>query len=490
MPQKKYMEVPSDEPRGRNISSYFRTLSIKSKSSDEVGLNHVVPAPGTPVSRLQTLKNSPESHRHVGADSDDDWNANVDSFDSPPPKHIEHIPRRSGSVHSLGPGLVMSQANTSGPLRRTPQLEASPQLEALYPSLTPARESPGMRASPGRDPAPDDLATSAQIEELNALNAKFLRFKKVITADNVNLAELKRLSWNGIPRELRAVSWQLLLGYLPTNASRRSDALARKRAEYTDGVAQVLGADHTRDTAMWHQIAIDVPRTTQHIKLYTYAATQAALQRILYLWAVRHPASGYVQGINDLCTPFFQTFLASHAPDVELCDPALLPRATMDAVEADTFWCLTKLLDTIQDNYIHEQPGILRQVRELEGLVARIDAELVVHLRAQGVEFMQFAFRWMNCLLMRELNLEMVVRMWDTYLSETPLGFATFHVYVCAAFLVKFADELKDMEFQEVIMFLQNPPTRDWGVKNMELMMSEAFIWQSLYKNAAAHLRA
>ena len=40
-------------------------------------------------------------------------------------------------------------------------------------------------------------------------------------------------------------------------------------------------------------------------------ATQC-LERILYVWAIRHPASGYVQGINDLATPFFQVFLSSY----------------------------------------------------------------------------------------------------------------------------------------------------------------------------------
>jgi hypothetical protein len=37
-----------------------------------------------------------------------------------------------------------------------------------------------------------------------------------------------------------------------------------------------------------------------------------ALERILYVWAIRHPDSGYVQGINDLVIPFFQTFLAAY----------------------------------------------------------------------------------------------------------------------------------------------------------------------------------
>ena len=36
---------------------------------------------------------------------------------------------------------------------------------------------------------------------------------------------------------------------------------------------------------------------------------QEMVERILYIWAIRHPASGYVQGINDLVTPFLMVFL-------------------------------------------------------------------------------------------------------------------------------------------------------------------------------------
>ena len=32
-------------------------------------------------------------------------------------------------------------------------------------------------------------------------------------------------------------------------------------------------------------------------------------ERILYIWAYRNPGSGYVQGINDLVTPFYVVFL-------------------------------------------------------------------------------------------------------------------------------------------------------------------------------------
>jgi len=36
------------------------------------------------------------------------------------------------------------------------------------------------------------------------------------------------------------------------------------------------------------------------------------LERVLYIWAIRHPASGYVQGLNDLITPFFVVFLTEY----------------------------------------------------------------------------------------------------------------------------------------------------------------------------------
>ena len=45
------------------------------------------------------------------------------------------------------------------------------------------------------------------------------------------------------------------------------------------------------------------------------------------------------------------------------------------------------------------------------------------------------------------------------------------------------------MDFQEVMMFLQALPTREWTEKDIELLLSEAFIWHSLYGGSAAHLR-
>ena len=42
---------------------------------------------------------------------------------------------------------------------------------------------------------------------------------------------------------------------------------------------------------------------------------------------------------------------------------------------------------------------------------------------------------------------------------------------------------------QEIMMFLQALPTKDWTEKDIELLLSEAFIWQSLFQDSRAHLR-
>jgi hypothetical protein len=59
--------------------------------------------------------------------------------------------------------------------------------------------------------------------------------------------------------------------------------------------------------------------------------------------------------------------------DPENYDPASLPPHILNAIEADSFWCLSRLLDGIQDNYISQQPGIHRSVKRMAELVKRID---------------------------------------------------------------------------------------------------------------------
>lgn len=91
---------------------------------------------------------------------------------------------------------------------------------------------------------------------------------------------------------------------------------------------------------------------------------------LMSLNACRHPASGYVQGINDLVTPFLTVFLSEHFEGpMEFWSVESLSETTVTAVEADSYWCLSRLLEGIQDHYTHAQPGIQRMVFSFQELV-------------------------------------------------------------------------------------------------------------------------
>lgn len=226
-------------------------------------------------------------------------------------------------------------------------------------------------------------------------------------SDVVDVEQLKRLSWNGVPSRWRPMVWQLLLAYLPADRKRRQQTLARKRKEYGDAIPAFYDVPASSRTIteqkMLRQILVDVPRTSPDVPLFHQDAIQRCMERVLYIWSIRHPASGYVQGMNDLATPLFVVFLSAavngnvDAPrgsasvgaadgshvHVESMDAGRIPKEKLMEVEADTYWCLTKLLDNIQDHYTAGQPGLQRQISKLEDLTRRIDDKLYSHLQVR-----------------------------------------------------------------------------------------------------------
>lgn len=59
----------------------------------------------------------------------------------------------------------------------------------------------------------------------------------------------------------------------------------------------------------------------------------------------------------------------------------------------------------------------MREDRELMDAVCVLlsPEDIHNHFKRYEVEYLQFAFRWMNNLLMRELPLRCTIRLWDTY---------------------------------------------------------------------------
>jgi len=315
---------------------------------------------------------------------------------------------------------------------RSASLAAPPSSSAQAASgPTPGTSDPGPSSSSSSGPPKKPLV-------------KLQRFGACFAKEAVDLNELRELLWSGVPDEadpsVRAKAWQLMLGYLPVHVERQVTGLSKKRREYRELVKDYFERSpemrSDNENQILRQIRVDIPRTNPGFKFFGDAVMHGIMERTLFIWALRNPASGYVQGINDLITPFLVVFLASYLnkrdEDLHELEISEVPSEVLEHIEADAYWCLSKMLADIQDHYTFGQPGIQRMVLRLKEIVKRIDEALYDHLTNNGLEFLQFSFRWMNCFLMREFPMRCVIRLWDTYIAEQASGFSNFHVYVCA----------------------------------------------------------
>ncbi|KAH9783359.1 Rab-GAP TBC domain-containing protein [Citrus sinensis] len=228
-------------------------------------------------------------------------------------------------------------------------------------------------------------------------SARVTKFTKELSAPTVILGDHKSVHAFGT-----------VSGYAPPNSDRREGVLRRKRLEYFDCVAQFYDIPDTErsddEINMLRQIAVDCPRTVPDVTFFQQVQVQKSLERILY----------------------------TCVDDWSISD--ITPEKISD-IEADCYWCLSKLLDGMQDHYTFAQPGIQRLVFKLKELVRRIDEPVSKHIEEQGLEFLQFAFCWFNCVLIREIPFHLVTRLWDTYLAEGD-ALPDFLVYIFASFLL------------------------------------------------------
>ena len=328
------------------------------------------------------------------------------------------------------------------------------------------------------------------------------KIKEICSQDFISIEELRNICWKGIPSDdplIRAECWKILLGLYPLKKELKVSIIKRKKDEYIDMCNLYSNALSNPDEVMneeelkiYRQILKDNPRTMPESSLFQHEKIQFMLTRVLYIWSLRHPASGYVQGFNDLCIPFFIVYFLEKFPEKNI-DTILklnedefkkLSEETLTEIETTIYFSLTKLLDRIQTNYTINQPGITLMIKKMELIIQKVDPKLYEYLKKYEIDYVQFCFRWMNCFLIREFPVKLILRLWDAYFSEEK-GFSEFHLYVCACLLLTFSEKLKAMtEFQELIVFLQNLPTSNWRIEDMDMLLAKSYSIKMLYSNS------
>ncbi|XP_039071769.1 TBC1 domain family member 13-like isoform X1 [Hibiscus syriacus] len=197
---------------------------------------------------------------------------------------------------------------------------------------------------------------------------------------------------------------------------------------------------------------------TCHHNIFNLLADQISIYResmrnILLLFSKLNPAIRYVQGMNEVLAPIYYVF--STDTDVQNASNA----------EADSFACFVLLLSDSVDHFCEQldnsSVGILFTLSRLAELLKANDEELWRHLEfTTKVKPQYYAFRWITLLLTQEFNLQSILRIWDSLLSN-PFGVQEMLLRVCCAMLLCAKSRLLSGDFAANLRLLQHYPDID-----------------------------
>ncbi|EDW38740.1 GL13210 [Drosophila persimilis] len=215
---------------------------------------------------------------------------------------------------------------------------------------------------------------------MSIFKARVKEFDDALAQDVVDLKELRRLTFNGVPdvQSFRALSWKLLLGYLGPRRSSWTTTLAQKRALYQQFIEELVlppghscnGAgegDGDGDVAVdsrgvglqdhplsegpesaWNtffnenkfllQIGKDVRRLCPDISFFQQP-TEYPCDIVVHSKG-EHGRRLHKRGKNEIVGPIYYVMAS---------DPDLSYRAH---AEADCFFCFTALMSEIRDFFI------------------------------------------------------------------------------------------------------------------------------------------
>ncbi|KAK7267422.1 hypothetical protein RIF29_20096 [Crotalaria pallida] len=246
----------------------------------------------------------------------------------------------------------------------------------------------------------------------------------------LNIAKvLRRIQRGGVHPSIKGEVWEFLLGCYHPNSTfdERNELKQRRRGQYDMWKAEcqkmvpVIGSGKFITTPLigddgkptdpsligaptsdkkvleWmqvlHQIGLDVVRTDRALEFYESEANQAKLWDVLSVFAWLNSDVGYVQGMNDICSPLI----------------------ILIENEADCYWCFDRAMRRMRENFrcSASSMGVQSQLSTLSQIMKTVDPKLHQHLEdLDGGEYL-FAFRMLMVLFRREFSFADTLYLWE-----------------------------------------------------------------------------
>eukprot|EP01083_Nonionella_stella_P000730 2085_1 len=342
-----------------------------------------------------------------------------------------------------------------------------------------------------------NFSNESEIAERKTRNKLFL-LSKQLDAEILDYAKLKQMCWSGVPSSIRSTIWKLLLKYTPKKLSRRNKQLANKRNQY-HALRQLYfdaAVSNPNQLDVYQQkllrcTQLDIKRIRYNFpenQILKNVALQSLLQRVLYMFGLKHSCIGYSHGILDILIIITLSLLPPHHHQNHTSyhhhHHTHGTISNWEVIEADTYWCLENLFESKQlfNNYTHDLSTTLNMLHCVQWVVKKVNHSLYAHFQRERVDFNQF-WQWIHSFLIRKMSIEHVMKVWDSLLSTSDDEFNSFHVCICASLLTSFSGLLETMDFAQIIVFTQSiaAHTSLWSKKDVDSLLAEAFTYHELY---------
>eukprot|EP00656_Telonema_subtile_P048311 TRINITY_DN5718_c0_g1_i1.p1 TRINITY_DN5718_c0_g1~~TRINITY_DN5718_c0_g1_i1.p1 ORF type:complete len:257 (-),score=97.86 TRINITY_DN5718_c0_g1_i1:126-896(-) len=174
-------------------------------------------------------------------------------------------------------------------------------------------------------------------------------------------------------------------------------------------------------------------------------------------------ANCILQHLHSNQVPFEHALVALAAPLVVVFEK-----------ESDIYYCFQRLMERTKSS--HSAAAVNKGGSELAKfimLLRSLHPDLSNHIEDEELEPEEWALAWLQQLLARELPIQCVLRLWDTYFAIQHGQVDTlvnFHPYVCLAILSELEEELMETEHPELKgVLLQLPELQ------MDRIITQAF---------------
>jgi len=243
----------------------------------------------------------------------------------------------------------------------------------------------------------------------------------------VEIDKLRDIAKHGIPDEVRGEVWKYLLGVQHPDKSKEMSSAQNRSNEY-------LEIDK-ENSEVAKRVKGEVSRYQPAIEKFREKTTISTFEHVICAYVNSHRGTEYSPNLVYLCSPFVFSL----------------------KTEEEIYYCFESLMEALESHFQKETQNV--RIAKFITLFRTLLPDLHNYFEEEDIDLSTLGHEWLSRLLTKELNLQSVLRLWDTYFS-VPEGF-DLHVYVCIAILKYFKDQLDDLEHSEILGFLRSLPNMD-----------------------------